>query len=309
MQKTKTNKLINMISKILYLIFAIVIFSSCGSGGGNNTLEVPDSVKFAGTPEVSDETMKGIVENVSSPVEMAALIKSMGVPYSKKYLATTSYLSKYNTSMQQALALGIFGADLGYLNMYGKTGSVVDYLSTIKTLADNLNIGQFFDFTTLKRLASNNTNMDSMMYISVHSFNQMDNYLRENKRGSLSALIIAGVWLEGMYLATQVAKEKSNAKLDERIGGQKEILSYLMIILDNYSRDADFKKYRDEFKIISDKFSGIKITYEVGEPESVIENGVLTVKQMDKSIVSSTPEQLQQIRTTIEEVRTRLINI
>lgn len=297
------------IASSILLVGILLISYSCNSGNKSSSLEVPDSVKMAGAPEVSDEAMASIVENVSSPVEMAALIKSLNVPFSKKYLATTSNLDNYNTSMQQAFTLGVFGADLGYLNMYAKTGSVVDYLSTIKTLADKLNIGQFFDFTTLKRLASNNTNMDSMMYISVHSFNQMDKYLRENKRGNLSALIIAGVWIEGMYLATQVAKEKSNAQLNERIGGQKEILSYLMLILKNYSVDPNFKKYYDEFDIIRNQFNEIKITYEVGEPESVIKDGMLTVIQNDRSIVEVSDQQILEIGLTIEQVRSRLINI
>jgi len=298
-----------MFRVFLYFISVLFFLTSCGSGSTSNNLDVPDSVKMVEAPEVSAGTMKNIVDNVSSPVEMANLIKTIGVPYSKKYLAPTDYMSSYNTSIQQALALGIFGADLGYLNMYGKTGTVIDYLSNIKSLADNLKIGQFFDFSTLKRLATNNTNMDSMMYISSHSFNQMDSYLRDNKRGNLSALIIAGVWIEGMYLATQVSREKENAQLNERIALQKETLSYLMIILDNYAKDPVFKKYRDEFDLIRQKYSEIKITYEVGEPVSYMENGRLTIKGGDKSIVNATPEQLKAITATIEEVRTRLIKI
>jgi hypothetical protein len=41
-------------------------------------------------------------------------------------------------------------------------------------------------------------NLDSLIFISVHSFNQMDDYLRTNKRGNLSALIITGTWIEGL---------------------------------------------------------------------------------------------------------------
>ena len=100
---------------------------------------------------------KCITDNISSPVEIAAMIKSMGAPFSKSYLAPTEYTANYSTNYAQAFALGVFSADLGYLNMYNKTGSVIDYLSTIKNLADDINVGQFFDFTTLKRLATNSS--------------------------------------------------------------------------------------------------------------------------------------------------------
>jgi len=171
----------------------MLLVFGCRSGNkGSNAdadFDVPDSVVTEGELEVSDEAMSNIVQNISSPVEMAALIKALGVPFSNRYLASTDEVDNYNTNFKQALSLGIYGADLGYLNMYNKTTTVIDYLSSIKKLSDALKVGQFFDFTTLKRLATNNTNLDSLMYISVHSFNQMDKYLRENNRSSLSTLI------------------------------------------------------------------------------------------------------------------------
>ena len=88
--------------------------------------------------------------------------------------------------------LGIYGADLGYLNIYGKTGNSVDVLSAIKRLADGLRVGQFFDFETLKRLSTSKSNLDSLLFLSVNSYNQIDNYLRNNDRGSISALMITG---------------------------------------------------------------------------------------------------------------------
>ena len=48
----------------------------------------------------------------------------------------------------------------------------------------------------------------------------MDSYLRENKRGHLSALMITGVWIEGMYLATQVAKDNPNPALEKGLGNK-----------------------------------------------------------------------------------------
>ncbi len=45
--------------------------------------EIPDSVLNQGI-EISEEVMQDIVQNISSPVEMAAMIKDLGVPYSNK---------------------------------------------------------------------------------------------------------------------------------------------------------------------------------------------------------------------------------
>jgi hypothetical protein len=300
-----------MIKKLVYVLLVVSIITSCKSGGDRRSesdFEVPDSVLNEG-PEISEETMQNIVQNISSPVEMAALIKELGVPYSNKYLSTTNRAENLSTSFKQSLNLGIYGADLGYLNMYNKTSAVIDYISAIKTLADEIKVGQFFDFTTLKRLATNNQNLDSLMYISVHSFNQMDKYLHSNNRSNLSALIVTGVWIEGLYLGTQVARETNNAQLAERIGEQKITLNELILILDVYKKDKQYARLIDDLQSIKDQFQDVNIKTIKGEPEMIEENGMLTIVQNDKSVVEITPDQLNKIINTTEEVRNRLISL
>jgi hypothetical protein len=293
----------------LFMVLAIAT-GSCKSGGqGKNAGdEIPDSVLNEGI-EFSQEVMQDIVQNISSPVEMASLIKELGVPYSNKYISPTNRVKNLTTSFQQSLNLGIYAADLGYLNMYNKTSVVIDYLTSIKTLADAIKVGQFFDFTTLKRLATNSKNLDSLMYISVHSFNQMDIYLHSNNRTNLSALMVTGVWIEGLYLGTQVYKVSSSQELAERIGEQKITLEQLMLIFDKYRKDKQYTKLLQELQLLKELFSSVNIRTEKGEPEMIEENGMLTIVQNDKSIVEMTPELLTSIINTTEQVRNRLISL
>jgi hypothetical protein len=303
-----------MLKKILITLGVVVIAAGIYlvqrhySFSRNNNLDVPVEEELKGV-SIPEEAVINITDNISSPVEIAAMIKSMGVPFSKGFLAPTEYTSNYITSYSQAFALGVFSADLGYLNMYNKTGSVIDYLSTIKNLANSINVGQFFDFTTLKRLATNNSNIDSLKFISVHSFNQMDYSLRMRKRGNLSALIVAGAWIEGIFITVQVAKDQPDPKLMEKIGEQKIILTDLMLLLSSYAKDPIFKNYVNEFKSIKSKFDDVNITYVSGEPQYIEENGMLTIKQTEKSIVNITDTQLKNITETIEGVRNRLIRM
>jgi hypothetical protein len=294
----------------VYLLIALVVAGSCKSGGAGKdaSLEIPDSVLNMGI-EISEEVMQDIVQNISSPVEMAAMIKELGVPYSNRYISPTDRVGNLTTSYQQALNLGIYAADLGYLNMNNKTSAVIDYLTAIKTLSDAIKVGQFFDFTTLKRLATNSKNLDSLMYISVHSFNEMDKYLHSNNRTNLSALIVTGVWIEGLYLGTQVYEISPNQQLAERIGEQKLTLDQLVLILDKYQQDKQYANLLVELGKIKDLFNAVTIRIEKGEPEMVEENGMLTIVQHDKSIVEISPEQLERIIETTEQVRNRLISL
>ncbi|MFW5886217.1 MAG: hypothetical protein ACOCUL_00530 [Bacteroidota bacterium] len=293
--------------KILFLL--IFAFAACQSGNKPEDPfeDVPEDVLYDGVKEFHQDAIDDIVQNISSPVEIAALIKSLNIPFSKKYLATTDNIDQYNSSFMKALCLGIYGADLGYLNMYNKTNSSIEYLTAIKKLAEGIKVGQFFDFQLLKRLATNNENLDSLMYISVHSFNEMDHYLRVNKRGNLSSLIITGVWIEGLYLATQVVKENPQEDLAQAIGEQKTILTQLLLILNVYKNDKQFKGLIKDLKDIKNQFDDIKITIEVGEPETIEKDGMLMIIQNEKSIVHINDEQLNNIIKTTELIRNKII--
>jgi hypothetical protein len=299
---------------LIYILLPILLFSACRSdkqkeNDFSQEFEIPDSVIYDGNLEISEQAMEEIVQNISSPVEIAALIKSIGAPYSNDYLATTDYVDSYNTSYKMALGLGIYGADLGYQNMYNKTGSVLDYISAIKTLADGIRVGQFFDFTTLKRLVTNNQNLDSLMYISVQNFNQMDRYLRENNRGNLSSLIVAGIWIESMYLLGGVVKESPNAELAEKIGEQKIILNNLMLLLKNYDRDPKFNDLIKDLQEIQTIYREVTITYEKGEPEAVEEDGMLVIKQNDKQFIEISNETMMKIIDKTAEIRNKIIHL
>ena len=287
-----------------------IILFSCGTGGdsGQNNNGVSNEVLTQGL-DLDPTIVSGMVENIASPVETAALLKSLNVEFSGSYLAPTTNVDELSTSFNQAFYLGIYAADLGYLNMYDKTNAVLEYITAIKTLADAIRVGQFFDFSTLKRLAQSNQNLDSLMYISVHSFNQMDSYLRSDKRGNLSTLMIAGVWLEGLYLATQVAKTNPHPDLKERIGEQKIIMSDLMLILETYKGDPSFAKLIADYNEIRAEFADVEITIKKGEPTMVEEDGMLVIVQHDESNVAISDESLQKIIAKTESIRNKLISM
>ncbi len=303
-----------MLRKLIFFILSVVLITSCASSDSGTSDEFGEIPNDSSTNDdnalvVSEVAMEEIVQNISSPVEMAALIKEVGVPFSLEYLSSTDNVDKYDTNFKKALALGYMGADLGYLNIYNKTSQIISYITVIKKLADGLKVGQFFDFNTLKRLATNNENLDSLMYISVNSFNRMDAYLRDTKRSDLSALIVTGVWVEGMYLATQVIEEKHNKDIADRIGEQKVILDELLLILKNFEGNPNFADLVKDFEEIKKTFDGVTIKYEVGEPQTIEEDGKLVIIQNEKSVISISDAQLKQIIKVVGEKRNKLTNL
>ncbi len=301
----------------LSLIAIIIFFSACNNSGDSGdsssadmdiaNFEVPDSL-FNDVPVQEDqEAMGEIISNISSPVEMSALLKDEGIEFNYKFLSSTDDIDEYNTSFKQALNLGVLGADMGYLNMYNKTGAVINYITAIKELSDELKVGQFFNFETLKRLATNSENIDSLMYMSISAFDNMDAYLVDNHRSSISSLLVTGVWVEGLYLATQVVKENDNQTIRERVAEQKIVLEQLLIVLSHYKNDKQFFELYNQLETLNTSLSKVQIIDHEGESEMVEVDGVLTVVSNTTTEVKMTDEQLEEIIANVENVRNYII--
>jgi len=303
-----------MTRRFIYLVVVAILFSSCNSCRNSNSgknlsddFVIPDSLSEDKPLEISTSVIDDMVQNISSPIETAAVIKGLKIPFNKDIIASTKFAEGFNTNFSKALGLGIYGCDLGYLNMYGKTSLVIDYITTIRSLADGIQVGQFFDFSTLKRLATNNENIDSLVLISQQSMTRIDTYLKENKRSNLSVVIVAGVWIEGLYLSSIVAQETKHQRMIETIGEQKEIISFLMLLLNNYKKDPNMAKLIQSFEEIKTLYNEVKITSEVGEPTAVEENGVLTIRPNDVQKIDISDETLKKIIEKVREVRSKLL--
>ena len=287
---------------------SILVACSNNSSSSDDDFIKSDSITAPQAIEVSKESMDDLINNVSSPIEIASLLIDEKVPFNKDYIASTDYIDDLITDFDCAINLGILGTDLGYLNLYEKTGSVMSTVAAINELASRLKVGQFFDFTLLKRLATNSNNLDSLIFTSISSFNNMDDYLRSNNRTSVSALIVSGVWLESTFLATQVYKDKSNKKIAERVGEQKLILNNLILIMQNYKSDPRYTELLADFTELKKLYKDVDIVTVESEPVSKVENGMLIIVQTSESKVIITDEQIEAIGKLVYSLREKYIN-
>jgi hypothetical protein len=296
----------------VFLLIIIVLFGLSCKSKSNKTSEFvfpeADSVPISEAEKLSPEAIADISKNISSPVEIANLLQTLEVPFSQNYVAASIDANKQSTSFDKALKLGILGADLGYLNMYEKTGSSLDVLSSIRKLSEDIKVGQFFNFESIKRLSQNKSNLDSLLFISIDSYSQIDRYLRDNDRGQLSALIIIGVWIEGQYLATQVVSQVRDTMLMDRVGEQKIILNDLLLLISPYCNvSPEFTALCEDMKDLKKNYRDIKINYTQGDPVSVEKDGRLEITQTERSVVVMSKEQLDSIIEISKNIRNRLI--
>src|SRR5258708_2803907 len=179
-----------MVMRILAVGLMAAILAGCGSGKKPDEqafLNSLDSAKNHG-PSIDEEVIGNILQEIPSPLEISVLLKESGTKYNATILNPADNLSKYNSNFKKALNLGIYGTDLGYTNIYEQNQDGIKYLTTIKSLADGLNIGQFFDIETIGRLATNSKNLDSLLLITTQNFNNINHYLQKHSRAYLNVL-------------------------------------------------------------------------------------------------------------------------
>lgn len=298
--------------KVLYVLCLFILTAgfSC-----RNSSKKTGGIIFPGadsavveTVILSTEEIAEISRSITSSVEIANLLLSREIPFSKTYISPAINPGNQITEFDKALALGFLGADLGYLNIYEKTSTSSDVLPSIGKLADELGVGQFFDKETITRFSSDKNNFDSLIFLSIDSYSRIERYLKEENRAHLSALMIIGVWIEGQYLATRVVKQSPDKILKDRIGEQKLILNDLIMLASPYcDRSPEFRELCNDLREINDSYRDIKITYTKADPDSIVKNGALVITQAERSEVEMTAGQLDRIILTTGRIRNKLI--
>ncbi len=264
---------------------------------------------FASIDQSKIQSINEIIEGFTSPIEMAAMIEDNKIPFSKKYLASTDIIDNYDTNIKKAFGLGVLSADLGYLTVYQKNNMIVNYLIAINRLANDLKVAQFFDFETLKNLVSNSDNIDSLVFISVSGFHQIDQYFRQSNRSYLSVLSVTGVWIESFYLITQVAKDNPELNFKDIIGSQKTLFTKLFEIIKVYKGHPTFDYIISQMNKLRIAFEPVQITEKHVQPKVEYKDGNLVIYPETETIITVSDDNLQNIIKTTQQVRNNLLNL
>ncbi len=297
--------------RILYVVLAVVFLMSCSSGKKPDEQAFENSLDSALNqgPSIDEEVIAGILDQIPSPLEISFLLKRSGIKYNASILNSPDNLPKYNSNYKMALNLGVYGTDLGYTNIYEQNQSGIKYLSTIKSLANQLNIGQFFDIETIGRLATNSKNLDSLLLITTQNFNSINHYLQTQNRSNLSVLLLTGGWIEAMQITCQVAtKNPDHKELREKIGEQKITLEQLLLLYSFYKNDENMASLLTDLKELEATFNEINITYTYQESSMEVVDGVAVIKDNSTTTIDITDEDIQNIMTKTNSIRNKIIS-
>jgi hypothetical protein len=300
-----------MKSTLLITLLALILIA-CGGNKKPDLEEVEQTLESEemSLPAISNENIESILASIPHPIELSSHIQETGIEYSTDYLNDTDNYENYNTSYKQALNFGVYGTDLGYTNLYTQIQDGLGYLSVVSKIADDLNIGQFLDFKTLKRLTDSGSNLDSLLMITNQNFDKINGHFIDQNNASLSALILTGGWLESLYITIEVLKtHMNNQDLRERIGEQKIVLDNIVIVLEVYAEhDDNIAGLLADIKRLEQAYENVHITYKYEESTSKVVDGVLEIESTSTSEVEINDEDIEKIAEAVENIRKKIIS-
>ena len=256
-------------------------------------------------PDESIFMIGGQIFSIPSPVQTAFLIKDVGVAFNNDYVNPADNAMNYSSNFSKALNLGVYGADLGYLTIYEQTDGALRYLKSVRGLSKELGLEGAFDEKLADRFSSNIGNQDSMLVFVSDAYRNSDNYLKENDKNDVAALVLAGGWIESIYIAADAAISSNNPLLIERLGDQKKPLASLIAMLGQYNTDTDYEDLINDLEDLHGIFEQIKYTYEYIPSSTDASKKETTIKS--KHTVEIADGDLDAIIEKIKSIRTEIV--
>jgi hypothetical protein len=276
--------------------------TGCGS---NDTPETSDSNETDVVDTTKQrENIKVVFNSVPAPMELGQLIQRSGSTYDASLLNDINNVSKYTTATSQGLNLGVYGADLSITSMFDQTQESIIYMKCVSSLTKGLGITTAFNNETMSRMDENKGQHDSLMSIITDSYYETDDYLKTNKRGNISALMIAGGWVEALYVATHLAAKTNNPELRMRIADMKNSLASLNGLMMLYKGQEGIDPIAKQLSELGEVYNKIA-TGTSGEVKNTDDKNKVTT--LGGTNTELTPEQFKMISKKTEEIRNSII--
>ncbi len=209
---------------------------------------------------------------IPTPFEVTIMLNKAQASYIAALSNNIENAEKYIAENKKAVNLGIFGSDLSYASTYNKTENTRLYMSVVQEITEDIGISSAVNSSIIERAERNIHNADSLNSIISSSYYDTFDFLNQHGKGAISVLVLAGGWIEGLYISTQLAKTAQNKPaIYKGIAKQKATYDELSVLL---------RAYKDKNTSVSEIFDEIGAFKEVYE--QVEEEETMTVEQVEK---------------------------
>ncbi len=301
---TETTPMKHRFLPVLRIIPAIafaLVLNSCGNDN-NNTDGTDTTGGDTATVNNNNTDTTTFDPGVPSPSEIFAFMKAAGNSNaSADLLNSPDNEKKYDSKKAQSLNLGIYSADLLYCATFNVSNKVVAYFGTCMRMGDKLKVATNLTDKDKDRISKNAGNGDSLVAISNDLYLSSFENLENNQRGGDLSLMLAGGWVESLYLMSNMVKDFDKDKATaERISDQKLSLDNLVEFMEKHADNDDVKAVIAQMKELQTMMNEVQAT-ENSNGGMKIKNGKHVLGGGSKSAI--TKEQFEKIKAKIVEIR------
>ncbi len=268
---------------------------------GNNTVDSVNTDSLANVDSVTEQNVQ-----VPSPAEMFAFMKLANTGDVKSdQLNSPDNEKNYNSKKAQSLNLGIYSSDLLYCSTFNVSDKVLGYFGTVMRMGNKLQVATSLNDKDKERIGKNAGNADSLVAISNDLYLSSFQNLEDNKRGTDLSLMLAGGWVESLFLMSNIVGDfdKDN-KAAIRVAEQKHSLDNLVEYMTKYESNADVASVLAQMKELQALFAAVK-TNESTAGSMTMKGGKRVLGGGAKTAI--TKEQFEKIKTKIAEIRASFI--
>ncbi len=244
-----TKNWVGKISSLVVIAVALVFLVSCK--GGKKTAEQEQLAADSLNKQLLASDIKEVLYPLPAPFEMTQMLINIGATYSSKILNPAGKVEKYVTEPAKAVNLGVYAADLAYAATYQQQQDVQTYVSSIKSLADQL--GVTYDYAKLlsDEYKTKFENKDSLTNIVTNTIYTTYEYLDQKSNPDLAVNMVTGVWVELMYIATNISEASFNSSgIVDIISKQKTSYDKVMSLLADRNTNPDIKALETKLMIL-----------------------------------------------------------
>jgi hypothetical protein len=241
-----------LVTGLASLFFANMMISCSES---NKEVEFTDENSAKG-----NELLQEVFYQIPAPSEIFEVMKEVkekGI--GTEILNPIDNSQKYLDNKSKSLNFGVYTSNLLYTAIFNYGSETLKYFATVKKLADELGLSSSIDENMMKRVENNMENSDSLTLISNDLFYSASENLEKNERGATLALVIAGGWVESIYLATSVFPtfDPENIAI-QRVADQKLTYENLEEYLKMYSEDPQVNDVLNKITPLGNIFKSLK---------------------------------------------------
>ncbi|MCD6596451.1 MAG: hypothetical protein J7L04_02110 [Bacteroidales bacterium] len=274
----KTRKNLTLSGLFFIVLMISLSLNSCkNSAKDGSKKEAQDASKIMAN-EI-DKNVSEFVYPLPSAYEVTEILNTIGIGYMLGTSNSVENVSRYFTAKSKAYNIGIYATDLSYASTYKMTQETMLFLEALNQLGSDLGISSIYNEDLLKSIESNVSNKDSLIEIITITIHETYDYLNKNGKGDLSILMIAGGWVEGMYLTTNVSENyQNNPEIVKVIYAQKPSLDRLLKIADESKENSEIQELIDDLQPIKKAFDAVTNENLTDDQISAIANAVETLR-------------------------------